>query len=205
MIGARTKRIEDPPLLRGRGMFVDDIHLPGMLHAAFVRSPHPHALVHSVESSAARALPGVRAVYSLADFAPHVVDRRLPLQFPTGNLPGDVTPWLLAGDEVCHVGEAVAMVVADSRYEAEDAAPLVGIEYEPLPSVAGSAAAAADGAPPVHSGRSGNVLDRITETWIRPSPTPITCFGSVSCSTAGAPTRSRVGAPWRATTGRTIA
>ncbi len=165
MIGARTKRIEDPPLLRGRGMFVDDIHLPGMLHAAFVRSPHPHALVHSVEASAARALPGVRAVYSLADFAPHVVDRRLPLQFPTGNLPGDVTPWLLAGDEVCHVGEAVAMVVADSRYEAEDAAPLVGIEYEPLPSVAGSAAAAADGAPPVHSGRSGNVLVRFGQDY----------------------------------------
>lgn len=165
MIGARVKRIEDPALLRGAAGFVDDIHLSGLLQAAFVRSPHPHALIRNIDATAARGLAGVRAVYTLADFSPHIVADRLPLQFPSTELPDDITPWLLAGEEVCHVGEAIAMVIADSRYIAEDAALLVEIEYEPLASVVGCAAAVADGAPRVYRDRDDNVLLRFRQSY----------------------------------------
>jgi aerobic carbon-monoxide dehydrogenase large subunit len=165
VIGERVKRIEDPALLRGRGLFVDDIHLAGLLQAAFVRSPHPHALIKSVDTAAAKALPGVSAVYTLSDFSPHILADRLPLQFPSTDFGPDVTPYLLAGEEVCHVGEVVAMVVADTRYTAEDAALLVEIDYEPLPSVAGCAAAFAEGAPLVHRDTTDNVLVRFGQSY----------------------------------------
>jgi carbon-monoxide dehydrogenase large subunit len=165
MIGDRVKRIEDPALLRGKAVFVDDIHLAGMLQAAFLRSPHPHAKILSIDTSAAKAVAGVHAVYTLADLSPHVLMDRLPLQFPTTAFRPDVTPWLLAGEAVCHVGEPVAMVVADTRYTAEDAATLIAVEYEPLPSVAGCAAAFVDGAPQVHAGRDDNVLVRFGQSY----------------------------------------
>ena len=165
MIGGRVKRVEDPALLRGQGLFVDDIHLGGLLQAAFVRSPHPHALIRAIDTAAAKALPGVTAVYTLADFSPHILSDRLPLQFPTTDFGPDVTPYLLAGEEVCHVGEAVAMVIADSRYVAEDAALLVGVDYDPLPSVAGCAAAFAADAPPVHRDTADNVLVRFGQSY----------------------------------------
>lgn len=165
MIGARARRIEDPNLLRGRATFVDDIHLSGLLHAAFVRSPHPHARIHGIDASAAKALPGVHAVFTLDDFRPHITMDRLPLQFPSQSIPPGSTPWVLAGDEVCHVGEAVAMVVADSRYVAEDAALLVDVDYETLPSVVGCSASAAAGAPVARIGRSDNVLVRISQAY----------------------------------------
>ena len=165
MIGERVKRIEDPALLRGQAVFVDDIHLAGLLQAAFVRSPHPHALIRSIDTTAAKAFPGVAAVYTLADFSPHIATDRLPLQFPTKDLADDITPWLLAGEEVCHVGEVVAMVVAESRYLAEDAALLVEIDYDPLPSVAGCAAAFADDAPLVHRDKANNVLIRFGQSY----------------------------------------
>ena len=165
MIGERVKRIEDPALLRGMGLFVDDIHLSGLLHAAFVRSPHPHALIRSIDTAAAKKLSGVSAVYTLADFSPHILADRLPLQFPSADFGPDVTPYLLAGDEVCHVGEVVAMVIAESRYVAEDAALLVDVDYEPLPSVAGCAAAFADDAPLVHRDTADNVLVRFQQSY----------------------------------------
>ena len=77
LIGARVKRLEDEPLLRGRGRFVDDIALPGVWQAAFVRSPHPHALIKSIDRSAALAIPGVHAVLTLDDLAPVMVERRM--------------------------------------------------------------------------------------------------------------------------------
>ena len=165
MIGDPVKRIEDPALLRGTAVFVDDIHLSGMLHAAFLRSPHPHAKILAIDTKAAKAVAGVCAVYTLADLSPHVLMDRLPLQFPTTAFRPDVTPWLLAGEEVCHVGEPIALVAADTRYAAEDAATLIEVEYEPLPSVAGCAAAFADNAPQVHSGRDDNVLVRFGQSY----------------------------------------
>ena len=165
MIGERVKRVEDPALLRGKALFVDDIHLTGLLQAAFVRSPHPHALIKSIDTSAARAVLGVTAVYTLADLRPHIQADRLPLQFPSADFGPDVTPFLLAGDEVCHVGEVIAMVIADTRYVAEDAALLVDVDYQPLPSVAGCAAAFAENAPLVHNDTDDNVLVRFQQSY----------------------------------------
>ena len=144
--------------MRGRGQFVDDIRIPGTLHAAFVRSPHPHARIAGIDTAAALALEGVREVYAGDDLRPHIVQPRMPLGFKDDRLPDDVTPFVLADREVSHVGEAVAAVIADSRYIAEDAAALVEVEYEPLPSVAGCREAARDDAPPVRDGRDSNVL-----------------------------------------------
>ncbi|MEC7943277.1 MAG: xanthine dehydrogenase family protein molybdopterin-binding subunit [Pseudomonadota bacterium] len=165
MIGERLKRIEDPALLRGASVFVDDIHLAGMLQAAFLRSPHPHAKILSIDTTTAQTLSGVHAVYTLADLSPHLLMDRLPLQFPTTAFRPDVTPWILARDEVCHVGEAVAMVIADTRYIAEDAATLIDVQYDPLPSVAGCAAAFAEDAPSVHASCDENVLVRFGQSY----------------------------------------
>ena len=111
-IGKPLKRIEDLPLLQGRGRFVDDLQFPDMLHAAFVRSPHAHALIRGIDTSAAPRAPGVHAVLTLADLAPLLSQERLPLQFRTAQLPPDITPFVLAKDEVAFVGEAVAVVIA---------------------------------------------------------------------------------------------
>ena len=165
MIGESMKRLEDPALLRGHGIFVDDIHLSGMLQAAFVRSPHPHALIKSVDVSPCLEMPGVHRVYSLADLEEHIVTARLPLQFPSANLSPEVAPTILAGREVCHVGEPVAIVIADNRYLAEDAAARIDIEFEILASVAGSAAAVKDDAPRVHLDRGENTLVRFRQDY----------------------------------------
>jgi carbon-monoxide dehydrogenase large subunit len=136
LIGSRTLRLEDEPLLRGRGRFVDDIAMPGVWHAAFVRSPHPHALIKGVDKAAALAAPGVHAVLTLDDLAPVMVSRRM-LRHSNSGMPLDKAwPYALANGEVCYVGEPVALVLADSRYTAEDAAALVEVDYEPLPFVA---------------------------------------------------------------------
>ena len=158
MIGKRVRRIEDPAMLRGKAQYVDDIHIPGTLHAGFVRSPYPHARVGAIDGTAAKAMAGVHAVYTLADLEPHMTARRLPLGFKTNQLPEDVTPYVLNDTEVCHVGEAVAVVIAESRYQAEDAAAMVEVDYDPLPSVAGCRVAAEEGAPRVHTERPSNIL-----------------------------------------------
>ena len=124
-IGSRITRLEDEPLLRGRGRFVDDIALPGVWHAAFVRSPHPHALIKSVDKTAALAVPGVHAVLTLDDLARCMVQRRMVRHSNSGMPLDKAWPFALADGEVCYVGEPVAMVLADDRYIAEDAAALV--------------------------------------------------------------------------------
>src|SRR6202035_5119517 len=98
-VGKAILRIEDPPLLRGEARFVDDIVLPGMLEAAFVRSPHAHAAIRGIDTTAAHQLPGVHAILTLADLRPMVSNVRLPLQFRTANLPPGVTPFVLADRE----------------------------------------------------------------------------------------------------------
>ena len=136
LIGSRVTRIEDEPLLRGRGRFLDDIVVPGLWHVAFVRSPHPHALIKSVDSSPALALSGVHAVLTLDDLAPVLAQRRMVRHSNSGMPLDKAWPFALADGEVCYVGEPVAMVLADHRYLAEDAAALVLVDYEPLPFVA---------------------------------------------------------------------
>jgi len=147
MFGARVKRIEDPALLRGMGRFADDIRFPDMLHACFVRSPHAHARIRSIDAAAARAMPGVHAVYAFDDMAPYLVETRIPCHMPSGAIRHVIEPWILARDEACHVGEPIAVVIAENRYLAEDAAEQVTVDYEPLPAVTDARAALANDAP----------------------------------------------------------
>jgi carbon-monoxide dehydrogenase large subunit len=146
-IGARRPRIEDPALLRGAGRYIDDIALGGMLHVAFARSPHAHARLLGVDMLAARAAPGVVAVLAAADLMPFVTSLRLPIAFPKGQLPPEVMPKILIDDEALFAGEAIAMVVAESRHAAEDAAELVEVSYDALPALANAPAAVKPGAP----------------------------------------------------------
>ena len=132
VIGARIPRLEDQALLTGKGRFVDDIGANGVLVAAFVRSPHPHALIRSVDADAARALPGVAAVLTLDDLSPVLRRRRMVRTSNSGTKLDQSWPFALADGEVSFVGEPVAIVVAEDRYIAEDAAALVAVDYEPL-------------------------------------------------------------------------
>jgi carbon-monoxide dehydrogenase large subunit len=135
-VGARVLRSEDPRLLRGRGEFVDDIRLPNMLHAAFVRGHHAHARVRRLDARAALAIGGVRAVFMAADMTPFMRDRRMPVLVPIPYAKFPLTQFALVADEVCYAGEPIAIVIADTRYIAEDAAAAVDVEYESLPVVA---------------------------------------------------------------------
>ena len=132
-IGAPMRRREDVRFVTGQGRYLDDIRLPDMLHAAILRSPHAHARVRRIDASAALALDGVEAVFTFADMAD--LAKTIPMRvFP---LPGldDYLQTPLSAEVVRHAGEAVAVVVARSRYLAEDAIDLVDVDYEPLPSV----------------------------------------------------------------------
>ena len=154
-IGRPVLRREDKKLLKGRGQFLDDIDLPRQAHVAFVRSPHAHARIRGIDTAAARALPGVCAVLTGADLAavcqPMRVVVRLPGYRPT-------TQTVLAVDRVRFVGDAVAVVAAESRYIAEDAADLVRVDYEPLPAVVDMERALDAASPVVHDDLGTNVL-----------------------------------------------
>jgi carbon-monoxide dehydrogenase large subunit len=151
-------RIEDPALLRGKAYFVDDIDLPGLMHAAFVRSPHAHAAITGIDTAAARAAPGVRAVLTALDLKPHLRSEVLATGLPSPAYKQDIHRPVLAATEVAHVGEPVALVIADSRYLAEDAAALVEVAYEPLPVVADCRTALEPGAPRAHRGAPHNIV-----------------------------------------------
>ncbi|MBA3264344.1 MAG: xanthine dehydrogenase family protein [Thermoleophilaceae bacterium] len=136
-------RREDAELLTGRGRFIGDLQRPGMLHAAFLRSPYPHARIESIDSSAATAMPGVHAVLTGAD-----LPEDLGAQ-PNTHLFGErETPYYaLARERVRYAGEPVAVIVAESPYVAEDARDEIVVDWEPLPSVGDAELAVADGAP----------------------------------------------------------
>jgi aerobic carbon-monoxide dehydrogenase large subunit len=155
--GASVKRSEDPRILTGRGRYVDDIKLPGMLHAAFVRSPLAHASVLSVDVSAAREVPGVVAVLTGADLETMTVpgpDALLGLMGWKGPSP-EFT--LLATDKVRLVGDPVAVVIAESRYLAEDGCELVEVEYDDLPPVVTAAFALDPSSPPLFVNLGDNI------------------------------------------------
>ncbi|HZP41791.1 MAG TPA: xanthine dehydrogenase family protein molybdopterin-binding subunit [Candidatus Binatia bacterium] len=160
MIGARVARVEDPRFLRGRASYVDDLKLPGTLHLAFVRSPHAHARIARIDGAAALALPGVRRVLTGADVADRIRPMGFPFRpevFPPTTFKQSKWPCLAVG-KVRHVGEPVALVVAESRYLAEDAAELVQVEYDPLPAVVDPEQALAPGAPLVHEEFGDNLV-----------------------------------------------
>jgi aerobic carbon-monoxide dehydrogenase large subunit len=134
LIGSSVPRLEDFALLTGGARFVDDIPAPGALHAAFVRSPHPHALIRGIDAGAARAMPGVVAVLALDDLAPVLRQRRMVRVSNSGTKLDQSWPFALADGEVSFVGEPVAIVVASDRYIAEDAAAVVAVDYDVLPA-----------------------------------------------------------------------
>jgi len=168
-IGRSLLRREDRRLLTGRGQFIADLELPRMLHAAFVRSPVAHARIRSVDLSAAAAVPGVALALSgdeLVKLLPPLPDTQLSLpnkwtshvehEFHNPQQPG------LAHDKVRHVGEAVAVIVAESRYAAEDATGLVSLDLDPLPAVVSAEAALAPDAPLVHDHLRTNLFGRFS-------------------------------------------
>jgi aerobic carbon-monoxide dehydrogenase large subunit len=157
LIGARLPRLEDQPLLIGKGRFIDDIASPGVLHAAFVRSPHPHAAIRRIDKRDALALPGVHAVLTLDDLAPVLAQRRMLRHSNSGTPLERYWSFALADGEVSYVGEAVALVLADSRYLAEDAAALVAVDYDVLAAVSDCRRAADPAAPAVRRELNSNV------------------------------------------------
>jgi CO/xanthine dehydrogenase Mo-binding subunit len=158
MFGERVPRVEDARLVTGNGRFLDDLGHDA-LEAAFVRSPHAHALVVDVDVTDALDVDGLVAVYTYEDLEDDTSSRvaeRLPLLIPHPTLTHGRTPYALARDEVNHVGEAVVMVVATSRYVAEDVCDRIRVAYEPLPVVVGIENAR-DAADLVHDDVPGNV------------------------------------------------
>jgi len=150
--GSRVNRVEDARLLTGRGTFVDDVTRPAMVHACFVRSPMARARIAGIDTAEAQALPGVRAVFVADDL------QAVELFYTGQGRNGPTTPLpLLAAGEARFVGDPVALVIADDRYIAEDAAELVVVDYEPLPAVVDYTTAAEQGEL-VHEGYPGNVV-----------------------------------------------
>jgi aerobic carbon-monoxide dehydrogenase large subunit len=156
--GRPLRRIEDPRLLTGRGKYAADFRLPGMLHAAVVRSPHAHARLGAVRAKAALALPGVVAMIAAEDLG---AIGRIPTRL--GHRIGSVEclQFPLARDVVRYVGEPIAVVVAESRYVAEDALDLVEVDYAPLETVTDARRSMEPGAPLLHAAVEGNVVDRL--------------------------------------------
>jgi CO/xanthine dehydrogenase Mo-binding subunit len=150
-IGKDVPRLEDPKLLAGRATYTDDVQLPGMLHAAVLRSPHAHARIVRIDASRARALPGVYAVITSDEVKEHLNPVPAFCAEPVVEYP-------LAVDKVRYAGEAVAAVAAVDRYRAEDALALIEVEYEPLPIVGDPFAALETDAPKVHDNLDSNLV-----------------------------------------------
>jgi carbon-monoxide dehydrogenase large subunit len=155
--GRRVRRVEDARLLTGHGTFVDDIQRPGMLHACFVRSPFARARINGIDTSAALDLPGVHAVFTADDLNPDV---REAWYSANGPLMPDTPRPPLAADEARFVGDPVALVIAETRYLAEDAMELVDVDYEPLPAIA-DYREAKGAAVVVHAGYPDNVAGEL--------------------------------------------
>jgi len=163
--GKPIPRNEDPRLLTGRALYVDDVHLPGMLHVAFLRSAHAHARITSIDVSAARQRPGVVAIYTAEDLGDYWQPGPLlvpppPIERLTFNQRTQVP---LAKDKVRHAGEAIAMVVAESRYLAEDALGDIIVDMEPLAAVVDLEKALAEGAPLIHEDLESNLAAHVIQ------------------------------------------
>ncbi|HJQ57191.1 MAG TPA: xanthine dehydrogenase family protein molybdopterin-binding subunit, partial [Vineibacter sp.] len=159
-IGASVKRIEDEVLLRGRGRFIDDVNRHGQAHAVFVRSPQAHARLLRVDAAAAHSMPGVLAVLTGADLAADGVGEvhaPSPLKGARGQAMRNPMRYALIRDRARHVGDTVAMVIAETEAQAADAALQVEVDWEPLPAVVDAEAALAAGAPAVWDEVPGNL------------------------------------------------
>jgi len=155
VVGKAVKRKEDPRLITGEARYLEDITLPGMAHAAVLRSPHAHARIVSINTERAAAVPGVVAVYTGQDFAEL---GPLPCPWPAGGVENNLnTPRALEIDKVTHVGAGVAVVVAEERAIAEDALAHIEVEWEVLPAVTDAEEATREGAPQLHENAPNNI------------------------------------------------
>ncbi|HEY1569317.1 MAG TPA: molybdopterin cofactor-binding domain-containing protein, partial [Solirubrobacteraceae bacterium] len=153
----RLKRKEDARFIRGKGTYLDDIRLPGMVHGAVLRSPYAHARINSIDTSAALALPGVAAVITAKDL------ETLGLAWmPTISYD---TQAVLAGDKVRFQGQEVAFVIATDEYIARDALPLIEVDYEPLPAVVDARRALDPDAPLIRDDKDGQTDNLASATW----------------------------------------
>ena len=165
-VGAVVRRKEDPRLITGSSTYVDDVNLPGMLHAAFVRSDYAHALIRGIDTSVAATMPGVHAVYTAADLKSVMSGQFPDPQSETSlEMVSDekipVPPVLpMATDKVRWIGDAIAVVIADSRVLAEEAASAVIVDYVPLPAVIDPEAAMAPGAAKLYDELPSNISVR---------------------------------------------
>src|SRR5437870_8397550 len=159
-IGQSVRRLEDPRLIQGFGRYSDDVSLPRQAYAVVVRSPHAHARIRSMDTLAARGAPGVLAVLTGADWA---ADRLGDMPTDKSRKRRDGSPAIatprpaLIRDRVRHVGDPIALVVAETQSQAVDAAELVAVDYEPLPAVAATAEVPRPGAPAVWTEAPDNV------------------------------------------------
>ncbi len=155
IIGSRIKRREDPRLITGEAKYLEDIQLPGLLHAAILRSPHAHAKIKSIDTSKAAKHPGVVAVYTGKDFADV---NPMPCAWQAGKVKNNVnTPRVLEIDRVTFTGAGIAVVVAEDRYTAQDALELIHVDYEVLPAVVDAEKATKAGAPQLHENAPNNI------------------------------------------------
>ncbi|GIK65394.1 MAG: aldehyde dehydrogenase [Chloroflexota bacterium] len=155
IIGSRIKRREDPRLITGEAKYLEDIQLPGLLHAAILRSPHAHAKIKSIDTSKAAKHPGVVAVYAGKDFADV---NPMPCAWQAGKVKNNVnTPRVLEIDRVTFTGAGIAVVVAEDRYTAQDALELIHVDYEVLPAVVDAEKATKSGAPQLHENAPNNI------------------------------------------------
>ena len=198
-LGTALERVEDATLLMGCGRYIDDMPVaPGTGHAAILRSPHPHARLLSIDTTAAEALPGVHAVVRGEDArawsTPFIVSVRQPMEH-----------WCIATDRVRYAGEPVAIVVAEDRYRAEDALALIDVRYEPLDAIVDPEAALGADAPVLHEAVGSNLISERTFRYGEPeaafeaaahkvattvryprnSCTPIECLGLIAAYDPG--------------------
>ena len=166
VFGNRVKRLEDPALLTGRGKYIDDIRVRDMTHAAFVRSPYPHARLRAIDKSTAEAMDGVIAVYSFDDLEPHLTSDKLPVEFP-GGVPNveNAGPVIMVHDETLFSGECVAIVIAETRHIAEDAVAMVQMDWEPLPAVGDCKKALEESAPKYKEDAETNVMMTMSQEY----------------------------------------
>ena len=153
-MGRPLKRKEDPKILTGRTRYVDDIRLPGMLHAAVLRSSYAHAMITNIDISRALQMPSTKLVLLARDIPRNVK----PLSTFEADDGSEIDRPILAVDEVRYVGEPIAFVVSESSYQAEDAIEAIGVDYKPLGVIVDPELAEREDSPRCHSGRRNNLV-----------------------------------------------
>ncbi|MAH83297.1 MAG: hypothetical protein CBB68_02895 [Rhodospirillaceae bacterium TMED8] len=174
LIGENRNRLEDFTLLRGQAIFLDDIKIPLMKECAFLRSPHPHALIKSIDLAPALKIPGVETIFLYDDIVSFFGTNQMPFDQGDFVAPKWSYPIILPQYEVCFVGEAIAMVVAENRYIAEDAVNAIRVDYEPLPAVSDCRDGLRNDSCFVHQSSNRNEIGSIIATYGDCDP----CFNS---------------------------